>query len=617
METRSRVPTIAVFAALALACTARYDDGTAEVVAQMLANEDLVAHAVANERQAAPPPEPLTIEVHVAAPGRPVTEVEREIAIPLERALGDLPQLMRMHSRSAADRATIVLTLEASADAERSRVLVMERLRAANRSLPDDVIPEIGADLAPPASARVFALSSTIHNSMQLHEVGSRLREALETVPGVAQVELCGGHEARLVVTLDAARLAAHHLALGAMITALRSNLGDQHRPSSGPVAVLGMRDMDELMALVVAPGALPLALRDLASVSAEPGIPECAAARIGGGQVVVGTVRARRGADLEAMDAEIQARLAARTSELPSGFALELSDARPIRFALDLMATADASETLPRASRALAAALGGRPAVVKATTAVQGGMRIDGELLLASTGLSAADLAMLERGLASLPNIRVRARGVADAVGTIDDPSVLRFRIRGDELEVDRRLASEAAALVAVVPGVVHAEAREEQQPSFTLTIRPSVLADLGLARDAVRDTIAAALGGVPVGSMQMQGSRMPVIVRLGSSGDHQAQMAALPGLAISHRGGTVRLEKLVAISSVIEPATITRIDGHRAVIVEVRVGENPAKVALALHQALETSLRLPPGYAVIWDPAASITRPSTRSRR
>lgn len=256
-------------------------------------------------------------------------------------------------------------------------------------------------------------------------------------------------------------------------------------------------------------------------------------------------------------------------------------------------------------AARAFGGALGGRSAVVKVATALEGGMRVDGELMVANMGLGAADLAMLERTLASLPGIRVRARGVADSVDQIDDPSLLRFRIMGDELEVDRRLASEAAELVAVVPGVLRAGARDEPQPRVNLTIKPVMLADLGLARDTVRDLIAAAIEGVTVGSLQMHGSRMPVLVRLGSSGDHAAQMTALPGLEISRQGGgPVRLDQLVHISRELEPGAITRIDGHRTVVVEVRVGDNPAEVSLALQRALEASLRLPPGYAVLWDP-------------
>ncbi len=81
---------------------------------------------------------------------------------------------------------------------------------------------------------------------------------------------------------------------------------------------------------------------------------------------------------------------------------------------------------------------------------------------------------------------------------------------------------------------------------------------------------------------------------------------LADIPALAEISRqgGGTVRLDQLVHIGSALEPGAITRIDGHRAVVVEVRVGEDPATVSAALQRALEASLRLPPGYAVIWDP-------------
>ncbi len=612
---RSLVPTFAVITVLSLACTSRQERPPAEVQARGVPEGQAVAVV---------PREPVTLEIRATVPGYSVIQVEREIVVPLEQALADIPALAGIHSRSAPDRATIMLTFEASADAERSLILVHERLGSMNRSLPEDVIPVLGFGLAR-ASERVFTLSSITHNGMDLHRVAVQVRESLLAVPGVGQVELCGGREPRLVVSVDPARLTALNVPIGTIITALRTNLGDapglpsrlagpaMHDMAMHDMAMhdmmmhdLMMHDMDELMALIVAPGAQPLALRDLASASVEPRVPKCDAARIGGAPVVVGVVRPRRGADLAAIDTGIREQLVAQKSELPPDFVLELPDAPPIRFALELTATADPSATLMHAGQAFAGALGGRPAVLKVTTPLQGGMRVDGELLVANMGVGAADLAMLERALASLPGIRVRAQGVADSVNQIDDPSLLRFRIMGDELEVDLRLAREAAELVAVVPGVLGAEARDESQPSVNLTIKPVMLADLGLPGDAVRDVLAAALEGVPVGSLQLHGSRMPVLVRLGSSGDHLAQMAALPKLEIIRPGGgTVRLDQLVHVSHELEPGTITRIDGHRAVVVEVRVREDPAKVYLALQRALETSLQLPPGYVVIWDPS------------
>ena len=387
MTARSLVPILAVLAALAPACTSHGD-------------ENVVAAAVAVDAgppAAAAPREVATIEIFAAWPEHSAIEIEREIVVPSERALSDVVGIKSIRGSAWSGRAAIVLTLEASADVERSKVAVRERLVAASATLPGDVTPEIGSDLAPPASARVFVMSTTTGTSMELHRVASALRDALYEVPGVGAIELCGGRESQVVVALDPARLTAYGQSVAAIVQALKANLADDM--VMPPIAGVGSGAVEDLMALVVARGAAPLALRDVASISVEPKMPGCDAARIGGGPVVIGSVRARRGADLDAVDAAIRARLATYRSGLPEGFALEMPAAAPRRLGLDLTATAAPAETLVHASRvigeALAAAgpeLAGRFVYVQATTPSRSDARVDGEILLESIGRGAEE---------------------------------------------------------------------------------------------------------------------------------------------------------------------------------------------------------------------------------
>jgi len=598
---RSLVPALAL-AVFGLGCTSHRDD--ADEPAARVAVDAGPKAPVARER--------ATIEVLVPWPDRSALEIERDIVIVLERALGDVPGVTRIHGSAQQGQAAIVLTLDAGADAERSKLAVRDRLDSARASLPADVSPVLGSDLAPPASARVFVLSTTTGTGMELHRVAARLREALYAVPGVGEIELCGGREARLVIALDPARLIAHRLSLGAIVAALRSDLVDGAGMPAGLIAVAAIRTMDELTALIVGAGAAPVALRDVASVNVESKVPGCDAARTGGGLLVLGSVRARRGAELEAVDAAVRARLA--VSELPAGFVLEMP-AAPLRLALDLQATPDSAETASHASRVIGAALAtagpvlaDRPAFVQARASAQRGVRVDGELVLDATGLGAAERVTLERALAGLPGVHVRGPGVVTTAGELDDPSVLRFRITGAELDTDRRLAREAAEIAAAVPGVLHAAARDDQHPSVVLEPRRARMAMLGLSADDLFVVIAAALEGVPVGALQTDGARMPVVVRMGAvEGELAARMAALGALGIGlSGGGTVPLSELVDIRVEPGPGMITRIDGRRVITVEVRLDDPSPERRLALQQALAASLRLPPGYTVTLDDPA-----------
>lgn len=596
MTARSLVPILAVLAALAPACTSHSDE---HVVAAAVA-VDVSPPAAAAPRDAA------TIEIFAAWPDRSASEIEREIVVPIERALTDVVDVKSIHGSAWSGRAALVLTLEASADVQRSKLAVRERLVAASANLPSDVTPVIGSDLAPPASARLFVMSTTTGTSIELHRVASALRDALYEVPGVGAIELCGGRESQVVIALDPARLTAHGLSVGAIVQTMKANLAeDIGLPSIAGVAISTVED---LLALVVARGAAPLALRDVASISVEPKMPGCDAARIGGGPVVIGSVRARRGADLDAVDAAIRARLAAH--RLPEGFALEMPAAAPRRLGLDLTVTAAPEETLVHASRAIGAALAaagpdfaGRLAYVQARTASRSDVRVGGELLLESIGRGAEELLVLDRALASLPGVAVRGSGVVNAAGELDDPSMVLLRISGDDLDVDRRLAREAAEIAETLPGVLHAAARDGQELTLALDLKRARLAMLGLAPDDLLITIVAALDGAPVGSLRPDGSRMPVVVHIGASQDQPAQLAGLPALEIGlPGGGKVRLDELVEVRRALEPGTITRLDRRRAVTVEVRLDNSPA-ARVDLRRALDASLQLPPGYVLIWD--------------
>ena len=536
------------------------------------------------------PPEPLTIEVHAEWPGADVLAVERSLVVPLERALQGVPELTRIHSVARVDRATLVLTLDARADPGLSRATVHERLAAARTSLPDDVVPVIGADLAPPANALVFALTAST-DSMQLHRSAEALRDALAVLPGVGAVETCGGREPALIVAVDPERLRATGVSVAAVVSALMRDLGDDHQT----------RSIADLQALRISG---TVALRDLASVAVTARSRDCDGARVAGGPAVLGQVRAHRGADRQVLEGQVRARLAAWRSEAPAGFELVVPSA-PLRLALEWTASTRPSGALTAMSRALAGALAGRPAFVRMETPRRGGSPVDAELWLESTGLDATQLAALEQVLAATPELRVRGPGATSVTGELDDPAVLRLRISGEALEVDRRLAREAVEIAASVPGVLRAAVlHDDLRPGLVVVPRRERLAALGLATDELIVTVAAAMAGAEAGLAHVDGIRMPVLVRIGEGmGEDPADVSRFAELEIAVAGGTARLADLCDIRSESGPGVIARIDGRRVVTVELRVREPGPALRGDVERALAEALRLPPGHTVALD--------------
>lgn len=582
---------VTVLAALSLACTPhRVEPAPFE----------------AAERPAETPPvEPMTLEVVARWPDHDAIEIERSVVVPLERTLGHVPGLKRMHSSASAGRATIVLTLDGAAAPWLILAMVDDQIGVAREQLPAEVFPSFAAGLAAPGGL-AFSLSST-GDFMQLQRVTRALREALLVLPGVAEVEVCGGAEARVEVAVDPARLSAHRLSLAALVPVLRDSLREAPGLPADLRVLAGVRSVEELLDVIVTTDDPPVRLRDVASVALARAPGDCEARRVGGGVAVLGLVKPRRDVDLPAFTAAVRAELAARGAKLPMDASLELPTNPPLRLALELTAAAEPAETLARASLAIAEAftaaglsLTERAVFLRSPTPSHPGMVVDGELGFDATGLAAAELAGLERRLAALPGVAVR--------GPIDDPTLLRLRITGAELEVDRRLAREAAEIAARVPGVVRAAARDDQHPELVLELQRERMATYGLGAPELSLTLAAALGGAPVGELQLDGTRVPLVVRLGAEASGRAATpATLPQLEIGlPAGGTVRLDELVQIRTESVPGTITRVDGQRSVTVEVRAGASTPAQQAALQRALAEGLDLPPGHTLVWDPPA-----------
>lgn len=542
-----------------------------------------------------PPPAPLTtITIHADAPGRNALAVEHDITIPLEQALASIPGLADLRSTSRTDAATLVLTLAPGTAADPARTAVHEQLTTTRATLPADIVPTIGPELAPHAHAVHFVVTGD-RPATDLRTLAERLESELASTPGVATTLLCGGREPRLAIVVDPQKLAAYAVSLDALTTTLRQSLSDTPL-APGLHARIAARSPEDLADIVVKPGAAPVKLADLARVSLDAGVPACDAAPLTGGAVVLGTVLPRRDTDPGEFNSAVQARIAALRPTLPAG--LEL---RPAIFAtttLELLATTPA-ETLPLAARNLATALPGRTGYLQAHTSVAPGVALDAQLLLEKTDTTRSptqpttqptDLATT---LASVPGVKLRA---------LDPESLTRALVQGDDLEIAARIAGDLADLARKLPGITRAEPRWALDPELALDLDRERLARLGVAESELRTVLAAAIAGLELGKIRSNDETLPVHLQLGEPAtDPMARVPALAALTLPTATGSVPLSELVSFRATTQPHAIVRVDRRRAVEVELQLAE-PTALA-TLQKTMAADLRLPPGYFIRFD--------------
>ncbi|MFT3711335.1 MAG: CusA/CzcA family heavy metal efflux RND transporter [Archangium sp.] len=182
-------------------------------------------------------PDPSDTQVSVIAlfPGQPAEEVERQISLPMERALNGTPRMTRLRSLSLFGLANVTLTFEDGTDGLQARQIVLERLRDAE--LPEGVTPELGPYATPIGEVYRYSLEGAQGDPMKLRTLQDWVvRPAIMRTPGVADVVSYGGLIQQIQVQPLPVALEAQGLTLQDLEDAIR----DGSENASGGVVARG-----------------------------------------------------------------------------------------------------------------------------------------------------------------------------------------------------------------------------------------------------------------------------------------------------------------------------------------------------------------------------------------
>jgi cobalt-zinc-cadmium resistance protein CzcA len=161
-------------------------------------------------------PTETQVQVITLYPGQPSEEVERQLGLPLERALNGIPQLSRLRNLSLFGLSYVTLTFNDGVDGLWARAQVLERLRDAD--LPEGIIPQLGPYATPIGEVYRYTLVGAGGDPMRLRTLQDWVvRPAFLRVNGVADVVSIGGLQREIHVRPDPSRLAAHGLTLAAL----------------------------------------------------------------------------------------------------------------------------------------------------------------------------------------------------------------------------------------------------------------------------------------------------------------------------------------------------------------------------------------------------------------
>jgi multidrug efflux pump subunit AcrB len=153
------------------------------------------------------------VDVFSSLSGATPDEVDRQITEPLERRLWEIPGVEHLYSMSDRSGALTTVRFRVGDDPEESVLKVFAKLSGTSALVKLHTIDEV-----PILSLTLWGRD---YDSYLLRQVAEELRNELQRLPNVAQVDIIGGEPRVVEVVPDPVRLAANGLSLGQVVQAL------------------------------------------------------------------------------------------------------------------------------------------------------------------------------------------------------------------------------------------------------------------------------------------------------------------------------------------------------------------------------------------------------------
>ncbi len=165
------------------------------------------------------------VQIVTQWPGRAAEEVEQQVTIPLEIQMNGIPHLTHLRSVSLFGLSSLTLIFDEESSNDWNRQKVLERFSQV--TLPQSLLPQMGADWSPVGQIYFYTLKST-NPKFDLMELKSiedwTLEKQFKSVPDVVDVSSFGGTTREYQVQVSPEKLIAYGLSLSQVEQQLANN---------------------------------------------------------------------------------------------------------------------------------------------------------------------------------------------------------------------------------------------------------------------------------------------------------------------------------------------------------------------------------------------------------
>ncbi|MBD3426087.1 MAG: MMPL family transporter [Candidatus Omnitrophica bacterium] len=164
----------------------------------------------------------ISIIVHIRG-GIPPTEVETMVSKPIEEAVSTVAHLERMMSISKEGESTVVLSFERGINMQLAAMEVREKFAKVKEQMPKEAEKPIIAQFSQTdVPIVIFAVTSRKRTTEELRKiVDENIKERIKRITGVANVEIGGGRERKIIIEADKKALYRYAVSLNRLIAAL------------------------------------------------------------------------------------------------------------------------------------------------------------------------------------------------------------------------------------------------------------------------------------------------------------------------------------------------------------------------------------------------------------
>ncbi len=258
--------------------------------------------------------------------------VEDQVTYPIAAELLKVPGARTVRGYSFFGLSFVYVIFEDGTDLYWARTRVLEYLNGLRGRLPADATPRLGPDATGLGWVYQYTLEDTT-GRMDLAELRGlqdwRLRYALTSVPGVAEVASVGGFEKQYQVDVDPARLQAYRVPITRVMSAIQNanadvgamvmELSEREYMVRGLGYLKSIGDIENVVVGATASGT-PVRVAELGRVTVGPAVRRGLVDLDGRGDAVGGIVIMRSGENALATIERVKSRLAELGPSLPRG---------------------------------------------------------------------------------------------------------------------------------------------------------------------------------------------------------------------------------------------------------------------------------------------------------